>query len=160
MGPVSFRETCQWLKFPLNGLRTQSRVSSVVGFLTLASGSASLRMAFPPFLVKQLYRCDSVVLSSSVRTGYTTRRWGWLWGRIGYGITHHNPLYPSCFIISLLYSSTCFEHYVLIIRGSKLYYTASGIVTMKHSLVSVLWYQMLYNTILTFWWWAHSARNM
>jgi len=33
------------------------------------------------------------------------------------------------FIISLLYASTCFEHYVLIIRRSKLYYTASGIVT-------------------------------
>ena len=29
--PVSFRETCQWLKFPLNGLRAQSRVSPVVG---------------------------------------------------------------------------------------------------------------------------------
>ena len=37
----------------------------------------------------------------------------------------------SCFIISLLYSSTCFEHYVLIIRKSKLYYTASGIITLK-----------------------------
>ena len=36
----------------------------------------------------------------------------------------------SCFIISLLYASTCFEHYVLIIRRSKLYYTASGIVTL------------------------------
>jgi len=35
----------------------------------------------------------------------------------------------SCFIISLLYSSTCFEHYVLIIRMSKLYYTANGIIT-------------------------------
>jgi len=30
---------------------------------------------------------------------------------------------------SLLYTSTCFEHYVLIISRSKLYYTASGIVT-------------------------------
>ena len=35
----------------------------------------------------------------------------------------------SCFIISLLYASTCFEHYVLIIRRSKLYYTASSIIT-------------------------------
>ena len=33
------------------------------------------------------------------------------------------------FIISLLYACTCFEHYVLIIRRSKLYYTASGIIT-------------------------------
>jgi len=33
------------------------------------------------------------------------------------------------FLISLLNASTCFEHYVLIIRRSKLYYTASGIIT-------------------------------
>ena len=56
---------------------------------TLASGPAWLGMAFPPFLVKQLYRCDSVVISSFVRIGYATRRWGWLLGRIGYNITHH-----------------------------------------------------------------------
>jgi len=72
--PASFRETCQWLKFPLNGLRAQSKVSPAVGLLSLASGPACLGMAFPPFLVKQLYRCDSVVISSFVRTGYTTRR--------------------------------------------------------------------------------------
>ena len=29
----------------------------------------------------------------------------------------------------LLYASACFEHYVLIIRRSKLYYTSSGIIT-------------------------------
>ena len=81
--PASFRETCQWLKFPLNGLRAQSRVSPEVGLLPLASGPACLGMAFPPFLVKQLHRCDSVVISSFVRTVYTTRRWGWLLGRIG-----------------------------------------------------------------------------
>ena len=86
-------ETCQWLKFPLNGLRTQIRVSPVVGLPPLASGPACLGMAFPPFLVKQLYCCDSVI-SSFVRTGYTTRRWGWLLGRICYSITHHYPLYP------------------------------------------------------------------
>ena len=71
--PASFRETCQWLKFPLNGLRAQSRVSTAVGLLPLASGPACLGMAFPPFLVKQLYRCDSVVISSFVRTGYIPR---------------------------------------------------------------------------------------
>ena len=38
-------------------------------------------------------------------------------------------MHKICFIISLLYASTCFEHYVLIIRRSKLYYTASGIIT-------------------------------
>ena len=68
------RETCQWLKFPLNGLRAQSRVSPAVGLLPLASGLACLEMAFPSFLVKKLYRCDSVVISSFVRTGYATRR--------------------------------------------------------------------------------------
>ena len=31
--------------------------------------------------------------------------------------------------MSLFHASTCFEHYVLIIRRSKLYYTASGIIT-------------------------------
>jgi len=33
------------------------------------------------------------------------------------------------FTISLLYASTCFEHHVPIIRRSKLYYRASGIIT-------------------------------
>ena len=40
--PTSFRETCQWLKFPLNGLWAQSRLSPVVGLLPLASGPACL----------------------------------------------------------------------------------------------------------------------
>ena len=31
--------------------------------------------------------------------------------------------------MSLLYAPTCFEHNVLIVRRSKLYYTASGIIT-------------------------------
>jgi hypothetical protein len=72
--PASFRETCQWLKFPLNGLRAQSKVRSVTGLLPLSSRRAYLGMEFPPFPVKQLYRCDSVVISSFVRTGFTTRR--------------------------------------------------------------------------------------
>ena len=50
--PASFRETCQWLKFPLNGLRAQRRVRPVVGLLPLASGPACLGMAFPPFLLE------------------------------------------------------------------------------------------------------------
>jgi len=72
--PAYFCETWQWLKCPLNGLRVQSRVSPVVGLLPLTTGLTCLGMAFPPFLTKQLYRCDSVIISSFVRTGYTTRR--------------------------------------------------------------------------------------
>ena len=34
-----------------------------------------------------------------------------------------------CFALSLFHASTCFEHHVLIVRRSKLYYTASGIIT-------------------------------
>ena len=38
-------------------------------------------------------------------------------------------MHKFLFYNSLLYVSTCFEDYVLIIRGLKLYYTASGIIT-------------------------------
>jgi len=34
-----------------------------------------------------------------------------------------------CFTVGLFLVSTCFEHHVLIIRSSELYYTASGIIT-------------------------------
>ena len=40
-----------------------------------------------------------------------------------------NLMHKICFIISLFNASTCFEHHVLIVRRSKLYYTASGIIT-------------------------------
>ena len=40
-----------------------------------------------------------------------------------------NQLDALNFIISLFQASTCFEHRVLIVRRSKLYYTASGIIT-------------------------------
>ena len=38
-------------------------------------------------------------------------------------------MYKICLTISLFHASTCFEHHVLIVRRSKLYYTASGIIT-------------------------------
>ena len=38
-------------------------------------------------------------------------------------------MHKICFTISLVHASTCFEHHVLIVRRSKLYYTASGIIT-------------------------------
>ena len=33
--------------------------------------------------------------------------------------------------MSLFHASTCFEHQVLIVRRPKLYYTTSGIITLK-----------------------------
>ena len=69
------------------------------------------------------------------------------------------------FLISLLYSSTCFEHWCAHHQEVKLYYTASGIVTLwrlpsgapverglsqpahRTATYSMCLYQMLYNTI-------------
>jgi len=53
-----------------------------------------------------------------------------------------------CFTISLFHASTFFEQHVLIIRRSKLYYTASGIITHVGGR-PVHGYQRLFNTILT-----------
>ena len=38
-------------------------------------------------------------------------------------------MHRICFTINLFHASTCFEHHVLIVRRSKLYYTASDIIT-------------------------------
>ena len=38
-------------------------------------------------------------------------------------------MHKLCFTIGLFHASTCFEHHVLIVRTSKLCYTASGIIT-------------------------------
>jgi len=46
-------------------------------------------MAFPPFVMKQLYRCGLVVTASFVGAGCSTRWWGWLLGQKGYSVTHH-----------------------------------------------------------------------
>ena len=42
-----------------------------------------------------------------------------------------NQLDALNFIMSLFQASACFEHHVLFVRRSKLYYTASGIITLK-----------------------------
>jgi len=44
-------------------------------------------------------------------------------------VINHLDAQNFCFTISLFHASTCFEHHVLIIRRSKLYYTAPGIIT-------------------------------
>jgi len=78
-----------------------------------------------------------------------------------------------CSTISFVSCLYMFRAHLLIIRRSKLHYTASGIITPVggrpvHSPLStcapnghlqVWWHQMLCNAILTPWWWAHSARN-
>jgi hypothetical protein len=91
--PPFSSETCQWLKCPLNGLRAQSMVRPVVGLLPLAFEQVWFWMAFPQFLMKQLYRCDSIIIASFVGKVYTTRRWRWLLLRRGYGIKRHYPFY-------------------------------------------------------------------
>jgi len=40
-------------------------------------------------------------------------------------------MHKICFTMSSFQASTCFEHNVLIVRRSKLYYTASGIIKLK-----------------------------
>ena len=42
-----------------------------------------------------------------------------------------NQLDVRNFIMSLFRASICFEHHAPIVRRSKLYYTASGIITLK-----------------------------
>ena len=42
-----------------------------------------------------------------------------------------NQLDALNFITSLFHASTCFEHHVLIVWRSKLYYTVSGIITYR-----------------------------
>ena len=41
-----------------------------------------------------------------------------------------NLMHKICFTIGLFHASICFEHHVVIVRRSKLYYTASGIITL------------------------------
>ena len=40
-----------------------------------------------------------------------------------------NLMHKICFTLSLFHAYTCFVYHVLIVRRSKLYYTASGIIT-------------------------------
>jgi hypothetical protein len=40
-------------------------------------------------------------------------------------------MHKICFTVSLFHAFTCFERYVLIVRRSNLYFTASGIVKLK-----------------------------
>ena len=52
-----------------------------------------------------------------------------------------NQLDAQNFIMSLFHASTCFEHHVVIVSRSELYYTVSGIITNiggrpMHSLAS------------------------
>ena len=48
-------------------------------------------------------------------------------------------LHKICFTISLFQASTCFEHHVIIIRKSKLYYTASAQNLFYNKFISSLY---------------------
>jgi len=54
---------------------------------------------------------------------------------IGHKTRHNdlniNQLDALNFIMSLFHASICFEHHMLIVRRPKLYYTVSGIITLK-----------------------------
>ena len=53
-------------------------------------------------------------------------------------------MHKICFTITLFHASTCFEHHVLIVRKSKLYYTASGIITLYYTAPGIV---TLYYTV-------------
>jgi len=55
----------QWVTIPERG-KSSGRIA------TLASGQARFGMAFPPFLMKYLQRCDLVVNALFVGTVYIT----------------------------------------------------------------------------------------
>jgi hypothetical protein len=95
-------ESCQLLEFPLNVLGAQNRLWPAVGMLPLVSGLAYFGIAFPPFLKKQLYRSDLVVIVSFVGTGCATRKWGWLLSGIGYSITHNIYLLKGHVVVQLV----------------------------------------------------------
>jgi len=59
-------------------------------------------------------------------------------------------MHKICFTIILFHVSTCFEHHVLIVRRSKLYYTASGIITPIGVMINQLDAQNLfYNNFIS-----------
>ena len=49
-----------------------------------------------------------------------------------------NLMHKVCFTVNLFHASTCFEHHVLIVRRSKLYYTATVVLYNKFSASSWL----------------------
>ena len=60
----------------------------------------------------------------------TIREWvGYVKTQLSFSYLNINQLDALNFIMSLFHASTCFEHHVLRIRWSKLYYTAPGIIT-------------------------------
>jgi len=70
----------------------------------------------------------------------------------------------SWFIISLLYSSTCFEHYCahhqevkIVLYGIWYRHTCRWPSHAPDGHLQVWRYQMLYNTMFTSWWWAQQC---
>jgi len=72
-----------------------------------------------------------------------------------------NLMHKICFTISLFHASTCFKHHVLIIRRSKLHYTASGIITQVWWYLKLIVKQILCIKLVKYWdiyWDARSTK--
>jgi len=101
-----------------------------------------------------IYLISEVTINSAVSMNYKLRQWP-TWSHLLY------------FTTLPLQSSTCFEHYMLIIRRLNWIDAASDIVTLIQCPSGAPdgrwlrgWYQMLHQCNSASWWWACIARNM
>ena len=101
---------------------------------------------------RKLLKMD--ILMSETRWAHKNWNWNKFW-------------FCNKFIISLyMFRALCADHQeVKIILYSFWYHhtcrwPSHAQVLSQPVHGTVWWYQILYNTILTYWWWAHSARNM
>jgi len=56
-----------FLRNASSGLQSQSRTCATVELLPITSGQEHFGMAFPPFMMKQLYHCDLVITACGNR---------------------------------------------------------------------------------------------
>ena len=106
-----------------NALKQHSRTLSFSDVRNFELGSHQCLRFQENLLPLQCYCCR---LRELVRYGFGESSRGLAFITIYLNINQRDALN---FIMSLFHASTCFEHHVLIVRRSKLYYTASGIIT-------------------------------
>ena len=90
-------------------------------------------------MIEHINKCAFVGLSYNYRICFNEQTWNIQSSFFDALLAVHLSIFISvinqldaqnfCFTVSLFHASTCFEHYVLIITSSKLYYTASDIIT-------------------------------